>query len=272
MLRLIPPPAPPLSLPATTPLPVMVERLNALQPWRIGAYASTLALLAGEVRAGRLRIAPDAVMSCGEPLLPEVRAEVEATLGAPIYDYWGMSEGMYAMPCGPGPMMHLPDDLAIVEPVDDAGRPVPPGEPAAKILLTSLFNLVQPLIRYEVTDRVRVQATPCACGSAFTPVGGIDGRADDVFTYGGGIHVHPLTLRAPLGRERHVTEYQVCQTPAGAHVRVCVNGPIDQGATTRALEERLREAGVAAPRVPLEIVPGLARQVSGKLKRFVPLA
>jgi phenylacetate-coenzyme A ligase PaaK-like adenylate-forming protein len=272
MIRLLPPPTTPLTLPATTPLPAMVERLNALQPWRIGAYASTLALLAAEARAGRLAIAPTAVMSCGEPLLPEVRAAVEAALGAPIYDYWGMSEGMYAMPCGPGPTMHLPDDLCIVEPVDDAGRPVPPGEPAAKILLTNLFNLVQPLIRYEVTDRVSVQATPCACGSAFQAVGGVDGRADDVFQYAGGVHVHPLTLRAPLGRERHVTEYQVCQTPEGAHVRVCVNGTLDSEAMARALEERLGQAGVAAPRVTLEIVPELGRQVSGKLKRFVPLA
>ena len=61
----------------TLPLAEIVERLNALQPKTLSGYASTLALLAGEARSGRLIIAPTQVFTCGGPLLPEVRAEVE---------------------------------------------------------------------------------------------------------------------------------------------------------------------------------------------------
>lgn len=272
MFRLFPFAVEPVSIPSTSALEQIVGRLNALRPFRVGAYASTLRLLAAEASAGRLDIAPSLFLSCGEPLLPEARAEIETTFGVPVIDYWGMSEGMYAMACGHGTTMHLPDDLCIVEPVDEAGTRVSPGAPAAKLLLTNLYNTVTPLIRYEVTDRVVLQPEACACGSAHRAVGSVEGRSDDVFAYPGGVRVHPLALRAPLGRSPNVTEYQVRQTPAGADVWVCTSGPVDLDALARALEDGLRRAGLGAPRVRVECAATLGRQASGKLKRFVPLA
>jgi len=62
--------------------------------------------------------------------------------------------------------MHLPDDLAIIEPVDRYGNVVAPGQPADKVLLTNLYNRTQPLIRYEITDAMTVVAGTCECGCA----------------------------------------------------------------------------------------------------------
>jgi phenylacetate-coenzyme A ligase PaaK-like adenylate-forming protein len=270
MLRLFPPPGASEAIPATTPLPEIVQRLNAIRPWSIGAYASILGLLADEARAGRLAIAPTLIQNCGEPLLPEVARSVEAAWGVPVYDYWGMSEGLYAQPCAPGAFMHLPDDICIVEPVDEAGRPVAPGQPAAKLYLTNLYNSVEPLIRYEVTDQILILDEPCPCGSAHRRVGAVHGRLDDVFEYPGGIRVHPLTVRGPLGRHANVREYQVRQTPTGAHVLLCTSGPVDLPALARGLEDGLRSAGLARPQVTLDVVTDLPRQASGKTKRFVP--
>src|SRR5262249_52930762 len=135
----------------TLPIAEIVERLNALQPKTLNGYASILALLAGEARAGRLTIAPTRIITCGEPLLPEVRAEVEAVWRVHVYNFYGMSEGPYAFPCRAGDAMHLADDLHYVEPVDEAGLPLPPGTPAPKLLIPQLFKLTQPLNRYAVT-------------------------------------------------------------------------------------------------------------------------
>jgi phenylacetate-CoA ligase len=256
----------------TLPHAEIVERLNALQPKTLSGYASTLALLAGEVRSGRLTISPTRVFTCGEPLLPEVRAEVEAVWPVHLYNFYGMSEGPYAFPCRAGDAMHLADDLHYVEPVDEAGRPVPPGTPAAKLLVTNLFNLAEPLIRYEVTDQLVVLPEPCPCGVATRRIDHLLGRADDIFTYPGGIRVHPLTIRAPLGRHRHVVEYQVMQTERGVRVRFCANGPVDPSELSATIATGLRGCGLADPEVTLEHVPELSRQVSGKLKRFVPRA
>ena len=65
-----------------------------------------------------------------------------------------MSEGLFANGCAHG--IHLPDDLCLVEIVDRDGRAVPPGQPGQRILVTNLYNPALPLIRFEVTDEVRV--------------------------------------------------------------------------------------------------------------------
>lgn len=270
-LQLFPSLARPLSLPATTPLAELVARLGAWRPSRLGSYASVLSLLVAEQHAGRLDIAPRWVLNCGEPLLDETRRAVEATWPARVIDYWGMSEGVYAIPCAHDAGMHLPDDIAIVEPVDEDGRPVPPGVESAKILVTNLYNTVQPLIRYEVTDRVVLLDEPCRCGSAHRRLASVRGRTDDVFTYPGGVRVHPLAIRAPLGRHRAVAEYQVHQTPDGVRVRVCASGPLDPADLVAPIAAALRAAGVPQPRVDVELVEALPRQDSGKVRRFVPL-
>jgi phenylacetate-CoA ligase len=73
--------------------------------------------------------------------------------------------------------MHLADDLVIVEPVDEHGDPVPPGVRSDRVYLTNLFNLVMPLIRYEITDPVTAINGPCACGSAHRRIADIQGVA-----------------------------------------------------------------------------------------------
>lgn len=265
-----PPPIEMIRIAPTLPLPEIVDRLHAVRPRTLSGYASTLALLAGEARAGRLAIQPEQVMTCGEPLLPEVREEIERVWPVRVFNYYGMSEGPYAVPCRHGDAMHLPDDLYYIEPVDESGRAVEPGTPAAKLLVTTLYNPTQPLIRYEVTDQVVVVPDPCPCGAQSRRIDQVLGRADDVFTYPDGARVHPLAIRAPLGRHRHVVEYQVLQTARGIQVRMCADGPVDRAALAATLAAGLRDSGVRDPEVTLEEVPELPRQVSGKMKRFVP--
>jgi phenylacetate-coenzyme A ligase PaaK-like adenylate-forming protein len=168
--------------------------------------------------------------------------------------------------------MHLPDDLHYIEAVDQAGHPVPAGTPAAKLFVTNLYNLTEPLIRYEVTDQLVVLPEPCSCGVAMRRIDHVVGRSDEIFTYPGGVRVHPLTIEAPLERHRHVVEYEVIQTERGVRVRFCANGLVEPSEISASLETALRSCGLVAPEVSLEQVPELARQVSGKLKRFVPSA
>ena len=51
--------------------------------------------------------------------------------------------------------LHRYEDLVIAEIVDEANRPVAPGDFGAKLLVTVLFSRTQPLIRYEMSDRVK---------------------------------------------------------------------------------------------------------------------
>ena len=258
--------------PATLPFQEIVAGLNRAQPAILRGYPTALAALAAEARAGRLRIAPVMVRTHSEPLLPEMRAAIEQAWGRPVGNGYGTTEGASGMSCGKGRGMHLNEDLCIFELIDAAGRPVPPGERCAKLYVTNLVNLAQPLIRYELTDELTLLEEPCACGSSLRRVDDVEGRTDEAFVYPGGIVVHPLTFRAVLGREPNAIDYQVRQTSRGATIHVRASRPVDLDGLARRLTASLTRAGVADAEVTVERVDAFERQTSGKLKRFFPLA
>jgi phenylacetate-CoA ligase len=258
-------------LPITLATEEIVAGLNEAQPDMLVAYPSALHVLSFEARAGRLRIAPRKIMACSEPLLPEIRIAAEEAWGIRVGNLYGASEGgCIAVPCDHGGS-HLSEDLVIVEPVDENGRPVAPGERAARIYLTNLFNRALPLIRYEITDEVTILTDPCPCGSAHRCVGDIQGRLDDVFVYDGR-RVHPHVFRSELGRHPGVVEYQVRQTSQGASVIVSCGGPVDLERLRREIALALAGLGVRRPTVEVRPVERLERDPGpAKLRRFVPL-
>jgi phenylacetate-CoA ligase len=257
--------------PVTRPVDQIVAGLNAFQPLTLMGYPSMLALLAAEARAGRLRILPRRIIVTSEPLLPETRRALTESFCAPVANMYGTSEaGPMGVGCWRGPGIHLSDDLVVVEPVDLAGRPVPPGVRSDKLLVTTLANPTLPLLRYELTDQVTVLDRPCPCGSAHTLIADVQGRLDDAFAYPGGQVVHPHVFRSVLGRERGVVEYQVRQTPDGAEVLV-IGALADPAALGRRLAAELAGLGLPDPSVAVRPVDRLERQATGKVRRFHPL-
>ncbi|HTY95505.1 MAG TPA: hypothetical protein VMB91_00580, partial [Solirubrobacteraceae bacterium] len=183
------------------PLERIVEGLNGVAGDSLATYPSMLGRLVGEARAGRVTIRPRRILTMAEPLLPETRKAAEDTWGAPVANMWGTSEGgVTAIGCFKGSGMHLTDDLLIVEPVDERGDPVPAGERSTKVYLTNLFNPLMPLIRYEITDEITLEAGPCACGSSHRRIQDIQGRNDDTFHYRSGVTIHPHLFRSILGK------------------------------------------------------------------------
>ena len=213
------------------------------------------------------------VGTTSEPLLPEIRAAVAETWGAPLFNGFGTTEGLMGGSCSAGRGMHLSDDLFVIEPVDAQGDPVPPGERAAKVYLTNLYNRVQPLIRYELTDEITVLDGPCPCGVDATAHRRHPGPPRRL------LHVPrrarpctPSRSARSLGRERDIVEYQVRQTARGADIQVCCHGPSTPPASRRRIRAALVDHGLAGAEVSITPVETLGRQDSGKLRRFVPLA
>jgi len=257
--------------PVTQPIGQIVTGLNSYQPLLLMGYPSMLALLAAEARAGRLRLLPRRIISTSEPLLPETRHALAEAFCAPVANMYGTSEaGPIGVGCFRGPGIHLCDDLVVVEPVDLAGRPVPPGVRSDKVYVTAISNPTLPLIRFEHTDQVTVLERSCPCGAAHTLIADVQGRLDHVFTYPGGQLVHPHVFGSLLRRDPGIVEYQVHQTPAGAEVLV-VGAPADPAATGRALARELAALGVPDPAVEVRVVDRLERQATGKVRRFHPL-
>ncbi|HEX5295975.1 MAG TPA: hypothetical protein VFW50_03215 [Streptosporangiaceae bacterium] len=253
--------------PASLPVAEIVARLNAAQPPSLLAYATKLPELAREQRAGRLRLNLRSVTSMSEAITPAERAAVAASFGVPVIDMFVSTEGLVGHSDPGGALLTFASDNCLAECVDEDGRPVADGVPSAKVLITNLHNLTQPLIRYELTDRFTTAGT--SPGGALRA--GVEGRSDDVFRYREG-SVHPFVLGAPLLHAPAVREYQIRQTERGADIAAVVDGDFDPAAVMAAVERSLREAGLAGPQVGIRQVIKLDRDpMTSKIRRFVPL-
>jgi phenylacetate-CoA ligase len=255
------------AVPVTLPLTEMVERLNALQPDALYGYPSALARLACEQREGRLRLTPESVTTSSENLLPAWRAVISEAFAAPVVDTFGSTEGLVGVTEPDEAVFSFNSDVCIVELVDEAGAPVPPGVPAARILLTNLANRTQPLIRYEIGDRFVRQPDAPEHGHLRATV---DGRTDEVLQFGG-TAIHPGVIRSVLVKTPAVSDYQVRQMPRGIDVRVLAAEPLDLEHLRGALRSALAAAGLPDAEVAVLAVRALERQPdTGKLRRFLP--
>ncbi len=257
-----------ISAPATLPLAVLVQRLNQVRPLVVMAHTSKLALLAGEQRAGRLEIAPVSVTAMGEQLTEQNRAVISDAFGIPLINQFTSTEGLVGHSDPGGAVISFASDMCITELVGDDNQPVPDGTPSAKVLLTNLYNHTQPLIRYELTDRLTRH--PASPGHGYLRAT-VDGRADDTFRYGS-TPVDPLAIRTVMVRTPAALEYQVRQTSRGIDIDVVASAPVDHAALAAALAHSLRAAGLPDPQVRLRQVPDIARHPeTGKARRFNPL-
>jgi phenylacetate-CoA ligase len=256
-------------VPATRPLSAIVHELNAVQPVVLTGYASMLARLAAEARAGRLRIQPAQISSTSETLLPEMRSAISEALGVPVFDSFASTEGLVGKTGPDDDVFAFNTDMCIVELVDARNRPVPVGTRAAKVLITNLYNLTQPLIRYELTDTfVRVTDVP---DHGYLRAR-VQGRNDEIFHYPDGTAIHPIVIRSVIVATPQIVDYQVAQTPDGISVSALTTAPFDAEAFTTRLTLALVGAGLKRPDVTTRVVNRLDRHPgSGKFRRFVPV-
>ena len=254
-------------VPATLPLAEAVGRLNALQPAVLVGYPSRLAQLAAEQRAGRLRIAPQSVAGTSEVLTDAARAAITAGFGVPVRNSFACTEGLVGNSEPGEPVLTFATDLCIAELVDARGEPVPAGTPSAKVLITNLHNLTQPLIRYELTDSFTARPGTEPGGYLRATV---EGRDDGMLRYGRtSIHAH--AIGDVLASSAPVTEHQVRQTERGIDVAVVAAPDLDQTALTAALAGTLRRAGLPDPEVTLHAVAAIPRHPdTAKTRRFIP--
>jgi phenylacetate-coenzyme A ligase PaaK-like adenylate-forming protein len=224
--------------------------------------------LALEAIAGRLTIKPTWVSVAGEVCTPPVREAVRSAWGIETSEFWGCSEGTYAFPCGVGEGMHVADDLVILEPADADGNVVPYGQPAERLLLTNLFNLTQPLIRYDLVDAVTMTDEPCPCGCAHRRITSVNGRIDGAFEYENGAQVPRAALEQAVLGAHGVANFFVGKTQRGIDVSVVTDGSCDLQQLRTDLVDALRRHGGPELDVVVQEVDSIDRLWSGKSKQF----
>jgi phenylacetate-coenzyme A ligase PaaK-like adenylate-forming protein len=260
------------------PLPTLLQALNDWQPTVLATYPTAATMLAEAAGHGALRLPLREVLTGGETLADGVRQHLSARFRCPVHNSYGASECLtVAADCAHG-RLHLNADWVILEPVDEHRRPVVGPALSHSTLLTNLANRVQPLIRYDLGDRVRVLAGACACGSALPAIEPL-GRQDDALHMAGSagalVTLLPLALSTVLEEEAGVFDFQLLQRgPRAVALRLGdrVAGTALTVARCRdALRAFARQQGVPSLRVLDETPQAPLRGRSGKVARVVAL-
>lgn len=151
-------------------------------------------------------------LCAGEPgaNIPSIRERIESGWGARCWDHAGMSEaGPWGYQCPEDQGLHVIESEFYAEVLTVGGdAPVDEGE-TGELVLTNLGRWAQPALRYRTGDIVRLESTPCSCGSPFVRFpGGVLGRVDDMIPIRG-VNIYPSAVEAIIRENSEVVEFQV---------------------------------------------------------------
>ena len=217
--------------------PAVLNDLTEFNPTTLVAQPSALIRLANYKKRAELSMAPNRVISIAEVLTSRDRDYLTDVFGTIIHQVYQCMEGFLAHTCELG-NLHVNEDIihwekryldsdqcrtgGATEP-PNAARPNAARPNAARPekrryhpILTDFTRQTQALIRYELNDILVEPDAPCLCGSPFTHIGQIEGRADDVLVFsnqsGQSVAVFPdLVRRAVCDSSDVIVSYAVYQ-------------------------------------------------------------
>lgn len=258
------------------PLGALVSELQDFSPTILATYPSTALQLACLAERHDLAIQPIEIWTGGERLSGAARQKVKQVFGCRVRASYGASEFLpIARECEAG-RMHVNADWVLLEPVDRYYRPVAQGELSDTVLLTNLVNTVQPLIRYDLQDSVRMSYEKCDCGSHL-PTIEVLGRRDDLLRlqdpHGKTLLLSPMAITTVLEEDAGVFDFQLIQK-SGQRFSLYLGCGEDHssGAMARCRNVLLayfQGQGVAPVELDIEPLSVHCIERSGKTKRVV---
>lgn len=167
---------------------------------------------------------------------------------------------------------HLRPELAIVEILDNQGRPLPAGEPG-EVVVTPLGVTGMPLLRFRTGDIACLLADPCPCGRRTARLGAILGRKNQMLKFKG-TTIFPNTVLAALEGHPgvHGGYVEAHLNPEDGTDRIVVHVAVrDASLTVGRLADELRAHLRVAPEIVLIPEEELARRtnIPGKRKRTI---
>lgn len=238
---------PSVSLNLQAPPAAQLAWLERENPEYLLTYPSTLRWLLGErPRRGELTKLRQ-VRTIGESCPDELRALTRVRWEIPLVDLYSTQEaGNVALECPQRPgQYHVQAESVLVEVLDEAGRPAPPGE-LGRVVLTPLHNFAWPLLRYEVGDWAE-PGEACPCGRGLPVLRRIVGRQRNLAVTPDGRRYRPAIVLSgvdDLRADAPIRRFQVIQrAPTKVEVLLEVERPLDHQQVGRLQTEIERAFG-----------------------------
>ncbi len=192
------------------PLDTQIPRLRDLAPTVIVGPPSLLVQVAAARERGTLRLSPERVVSVAEVLDPLDEVSIRRAFHRTVHQVYQATEGLLGTTCPYG-TLHLCEDTVLFD------KEYVSGDPRRFIpIVTDLYRITQPIIRYRLDDVLVEREVPCLCGSVMTGLERVEGRSDDVFVVRGSDgKVRPLypdfVRRAVIASSDGIRSYRVKQ-------------------------------------------------------------
>ena len=245
-----------------------LETLDRRRISHLWGYPGSLDCLARRAQMRGFNRPITSLVTWGDSLQAGQRRRIEAGFQGHVFDTYGCGEGIQvAAQCGNGQGYHVYSLDTIVDYVDDAGVPVPPGTPG-NLLLTRLHPGPMPFIRYRVGDVATSGADKaCSCGRAWEMLDSIQGRiADAVVTPGGNrLIVHFFT--GVLEHFREIDQFQIVQDRLDSITLRLVSTPTWSNRSEQEIIAALQRRGAGLD-IQIERVSDIPLTLGGK-RRFV---
>lgn len=258
-----------------------LQVMKSLRPTAVIGVPSFLRHLGLEAKARNADCSSVRRLICiGEPVRDEqmrlsgLGAQLAAIWGVPVHSTYASSEIVSSFcectaTCGG----HLIPDLAIVEILDDEGKPLPDGE-IGEVVVTPMRITGMPLVRFRTGDVSFLMREPCACGRYSPRLGPILGRRAQMLKCRG-TTLYPRVLNSVLDVAPEVAEYYVVASGEDLSDRLEVVVALrEPGSSTEALAARLKakcRLNIPIREVSLEEARKQIFSVSRKPIRFLDL-
>lgn len=153
------------------PLSQWITSIQEFQPNLIIGYPSAIKILGELMEHRKVKVEVCRVISCGEPLSPGLRAYLEKVFRAVVVNFYGASESLaLGVETNGTEGMYLFDDMNYIE-IEDG-----------QMYLTCLYNFVQPLIRYRISDQLTLKESKLG-RYPFTRTEILLGRSEDILWF-----------------------------------------------------------------------------------------
>ncbi|MCW5954574.1 MAG: phenylacetate--CoA ligase family protein, partial [Propionibacteriaceae bacterium] len=197
----------------------------------------------------------------------EARRYVADHWGVPLIDLYSTRESGYvALQCPEHDHYHIQAEGMLVEVIDGAGKPCPPGA-SGSVVVTTLHNFAFPLIRYALGDVAEV-GEPCACGRGLPVLRRILGRSRNLMKFPDGSSRWPVFGIPHFLSIAPIRQFQFVQRSLEElEIRLAVERPL-----TPQEQQRFGEHVIAQLRHPFRLswvyLQEIPRQASGKFEDF----
>jgi len=212
------------------------------------------------------------VITAGEPgaQVPSTKKQIETVWCAKNYDDVGSTEiSNFGFECVAQQGTHVVESMFLAEAVDpETDKPLSPGE-IGELILTNLCCESMPLIRWRMGDIVKFNDKKCDCGRTFIRLdGGIIGRADDMFQFGG-VNIFPSAIENFVRETKEFSnEYQVIDPRMGSGRHLTVRVEPSSPTLSKKEMDRAVKAFKEIFKFRIGVTPDVEVAKAGELPRF----